>query len=82
MKEKNIEISNAENDGKRIELTASDKNIIRFCLERSIRLEKYYDHFLGESPNNAMILRPVLEKLKAIYKKETEEGREEESIYF
>lgn len=59
-----------------IELTESDRNIIRFCVE-----ERYNQESEKQDQMKMEILKPILEKLKRLRKKELETGTNEKSIY-
>ncbi len=60
----------------KIEFTAEDRNIIRFCVEESLKREKSE----GDE-TRAWILEPIYEKLKNLRQKELKNGTSEDSIF-
>lgn len=63
-------------DFEQIEFTASDRNIIRFCVE------KCYKQNLEQGDNTrAEIAKAVYDKLKKLRDKELKNGTSEESLY-
>ena len=60
----------------KIELTASDRNIIRFCVEESYKRDLERGNEI-----RAEISKEVYDKLKALRERELKEGTSEDSVF-
>ncbi len=79
--DKKIEVEAVSDDsvdysGDTIELTESDRNIIRFCVE-----ERYNQECEKQDQMKKEILKPILEKLQRLREKELEKHTNSQSLY-